>query len=48
MSQARLATEVALRTIKMSNDQQAAVLELLLKTMEAMATGLGQYVDVQA
>ena len=48
MQQARVQAEVAIRTLKMSNAQQSMVLELILKTMEMMATNLGQNIDVQA
>ena len=47
-SDERLSTEVGLRVLKMANDNQAAVAELLLKTLEATATGLGQRIDVKA
>jgi hypothetical protein len=47
MHQASLDAAVAIRTMKMANDQQAAVLELLLKTMEMSVSGAGQYVDVR-
>ena len=48
MHEARMEAEVAVRTLKMANAQQSAVLELILKTMEMMATSLGQHIDVQA
>jgi len=48
MHQARIDAEVAIRTLKMANQQQAAVLDLILKTLEAVSTGLGQHIDVQA
>lgn len=47
-SQSQVATEAGIRVIKMANDQQKAVMELLLKTLQAAATGLGQRIDVQA
>lgn len=48
IQQARIETEVAMRTLKMANDQSEAVMELLLKTFQAAATGLGQYIDARA
>ncbi len=48
MQQARVEAEVAIRTLKMSNAQQSAVLDLILKTMEMMTTNLGQHIDVRA
>jgi len=48
MHQARIDAEVAIRTLKMASEQQEAVLELLLKTLEMTATGLGQHIDVRA
>jgi hypothetical protein len=47
-SQSNTATEVGIRVIKMANDNQKAVMDLLLKTFQAAATGLGQNIDVQA
>ena len=47
-SNERVSTEAGIRVLKMANDQQAAVAELLLKTLEATATGLGQHIDVKA
>jgi len=47
MHQARVDAEVAIRTLKMANAQQTAVLDLILKTMEMSVSGSGQYVDVR-
>jgi hypothetical protein len=48
LQQTRIDVEVALRTMKMASEQEQAVLELLLKTMQMAVSGLGQYVDVRA
>jgi hypothetical protein len=48
LAQASLEAEVALRTIKLANERQAAALEILLRTLEASMTGLGRFVDVLA
>lgn len=47
-SQSQMATQVGIRVLKMANDQERAVMALLLKTFQAAATGLGQNIDVQA
>jgi Putative motility protein len=43
---ARMDAEIAIRTLKMAQDQQTAVLELILKTMQMTVTGTGQNIDV--
>ena len=43
---ASMDAEIAIRTLKMAQDQQTAVLELILKTMQMTVTGTGQNVDV--
>jgi len=47
-SQEKVETEAGIRVLKMANDEQKAVMDLLLKTFQAVATGLGQRIDVQA
>jgi hypothetical protein len=41
-------TEAGIRVMKKAQDQQKAVLELLDKTFQSLATGLGQQIDVLA
>lgn len=48
VSQERLADEVSMRTLKKAMDQQGVVLDLLLRTFQAAATGLGRQLDVYA
>jgi hypothetical protein len=41
-------SEAGIRVLKKAQDQDKAVLELLAKTFQAVATGLGQNIDVHA
>jgi hypothetical protein len=47
-SQEKVGTEVGIRVMKMANDEQKAVMDLLLRTLQAAGTGLGQHIDIQA
>ncbi len=43
---ASMEAQVAVRTLKMAQAQEAAVLELILKTMQMTVTATGQNIDV--
>jgi len=41
-------SEAGIRVLKKAQEQDALVLQLLTKTFQAVATGLGQKLDVEA
>jgi hypothetical protein len=44
----RVQSEAGIRVLKKAQDQDKAVLDLLTKTFQAVATGLGRNLDVEA